>query len=116
MAVTTQERKGHGARTSTPPITRANDSALVRSAACADGREAAMRRNTADAQRARLLAALKRGPVDTQHASRKLDIIHPPRRVFELRKLGHKITTTWVWRVTEAGERHRVGLYVLEAA
>ncbi|MCG5073047.1 helix-turn-helix domain-containing protein [Paraburkholderia tagetis] len=50
----------------------------------------------------------------TQHASRQLDIIHPPRRVFELRKLGHRITTSWTWRVTEAGERHRVGLYVLE--
>ena len=71
-------------------------------------------RNSAASQRARLLRALMRGPVDTQHASRKLDIIHPPRRVFELRKLGHRITTSWVWRTTEAGERHRVGLYVLE--
>ncbi|MGF6610631.1 hypothetical protein OKW45_005553 [Paraburkholderia sp. WSM4175] len=71
-------------------------------------------RNTAASQRTRLLRALKRGPVDTQHASRHLDIIHPPRRVFELRKLGHDITTAWVWRTTEAGERHRVGLYVLE--
>ncbi|MBB5467238.1 hypothetical protein HDG32_003358 [Paraburkholderia sp. CI2] len=71
-------------------------------------------RNSAAGQRDRLLRALKRGPIDTQHASRQLDIIHPPRRVFELRKLGHRITTSWVWRTTEAGERHRVGLYVLE--
>lgn len=72
--------------------------------------------NSAAAQRNRLLAALRCGPVDTQHASRKLDIIHPPRRVFELRKGGHNITTRWVWRITEAGERHRVGQYVLEEA
>ncbi|MBY4734018.1 helix-turn-helix domain-containing protein [Cupriavidus pauculus] len=72
--------------------------------------------NSAAAQRARLLLALKRGPVDTVHAYRQLDILHVPRRVFELRQAGHKITTAWAWRVTEAGERHRVGLYVLEAA
>jgi hypothetical protein len=71
-------------------------------------------RNSAASQRDRLLRALKRGPVDTQHASRKLDIIHPPRRVFELRAAGHRITTSWVWRVTEQGGRHRVGLYSLE--
>ncbi|MBV8270947.1 MAG: helix-turn-helix domain-containing protein [Cupriavidus sp.] len=75
-----------------------------------------MGKNSAEAQRARLLAALKRGPVDTVHAYRKLDILHVPRRVFELRKAGHMITTAWVWRVTERGERHRVGLYVLETA
>ncbi|QBQ97895.1 helix-turn-helix domain-containing protein [Paraburkholderia pallida] len=75
-----------------------------------------MSRNSAAAQRARLLAALERGPVDTQHASRKLDIIHPPRRVFELRQLGHDIQTGWCWRTTEAGERHRVGIYSLAVA
>ncbi len=73
-------------------------------------------KSTAAAQRARLLAALKRGPVDTQHASRTLDIIHPPRRIFELRQSGHDIKTQWVERITEAGERHRVGQYVLEEA
>ncbi len=69
--------------------------------------------NSAEAQRVRLLRTLKRGPVDTQHASRQLDIIHPPRRIFELRKLGHDISTGWCWRTTEAGERHRVGIYSL---
>lgn len=73
-------------------------------------------RNSAAAQRDRLLSALRHGPVDTQHASRKLDIIHPPRRVFELRKLGYKITTAWVDRFTEAGQPHRVGIYTLEAS
>ncbi|CAG4908321.1 helix-turn-helix domain-containing protein [Paraburkholderia saeva] len=75
-----------------------------------------MNRNSAAAQRARLLAALKRGPVDTVHAYRNLDILHVPRRVFELRKSGHAIATAWVWRITEQGERHRVGIYTLDTA
>ncbi len=75
-----------------------------------------MRKNTATAQRARLLRALERGPVDTVYAYRKLDILHVPRRVFELRKAGYGITTSWVWRITEKGERHRVGMYWLEGA
>ena len=72
-----------------------------------------MSKNSAAAQRARLLAALQRGPVDTVHAYRKLDILHVPRRIFELRKQGYAIVTTWVTRFTEAGEPHRVGEYVL---
>lgn len=73
-----------------------------------------MDRTNAELQRTRLLGALKRGPVDTVRAYRELDILHVPRRVFELRKAGHKITTAWIWRVTEAGVRHRVGMYSLE--
>lgn len=68
---------------------------------------------TAEAQRQRLIAALKRGPVDTVTAYRKLDILHVPRRVFELRQAGHDIRTHWVWRFTEAGVKHRVGRYEL---
>ena len=67
-------------------------------------------RNSAAAQRARLLRALKHGPVDAVHAYRKLDIPHVRRRVLELREAGHSITTSWVWRTTGQGERHRVGL------
>lgn len=69
---------------------------------------------SAEAQRARLLNALKRGPVDTVHAYRKLDILHVPRRVFELRQAGYPIVLQWIWRVTEQGVQHRVGLYSLE--
>ncbi|CAM3909273.1 helix-turn-helix domain-containing protein [Bordetella tumbae] len=69
--------------------------------------------NSAEAQRGRLLAALKRGPVDTVHAYRHLDILHVPRRVFELRKQGYDISTHWTQRYTESGNSHRVGVYVL---
>jgi hypothetical protein len=59
---------------------------------------------------------LTHGPVDTVRAYCKLDILHIPRRVLEVRESGHSITTSWVRRTTEQGERHRVGLYLLEAA
>ena len=62
----------------------------------------------------RLLAALACFPVTTFEAMRFLDVYHAPARVLQLRKLGHRITTHWQTVVTEAGEKHRVGLYVKE--
>lgn len=73
----------------------------------------AKRWNSAEAQRTRLLDALRQGPVDTNTAYRRLDILHVPSRVFELRKLGHPIKTFWTDHATEAGVFHRIGLYVL---
>lgn len=106
MATTPNKKKGRGSGKCVIPAAQRDDSSIA-------GSSNSARQNSAEAQRNRLLAALKRGPVDTQHASRKLDIIHPPRRVFELRNLGHDILTGWCWRTTEAGESHRVGIYRL---
>ena len=61
----------------------------------------------------RLLAALAIFPVTTFEAMRYLDVYHCPARVLQLRKAGHMIVTLWQTVVTEAGVRHRVGLYVL---
>ena len=47
---------------------------------------------------------------------RYLDIYYCPARVLQLRAAEHRITTHWQTVVTEAGEKHRVGLYVLEGA
>lgn len=70
----------------------------------------------APAQRDRLLAALSRFAVSTFEAMRYLDIYDPRPRVHELRhRAGHKITTVWQTVITESGEKHRVGLYVLES-
>ncbi len=66
-------------------------------------------------QAARLLEALSRYPVTTFEAMRYLDVYHCPARVLQLRKQGHKITTHWQTVVTEAGVRHRVGLYLLDS-
>ena len=66
-------------------------------------------------QAARLLEALSRYPVTTFEAMRYLDVYHCPARVLQLRKQGHNIITHWQTVVTEANERHRVGLYVLDS-
>lgn len=67
----------------------------------------------AKSQCQRLLEALRRFPVTTFEAMRDLDVYHVPARVLQLRKAGHHILTLWQTVVTEAGEKHRVGLYVL---
>jgi Helix-turn-helix domain len=61
----------------------------------------------------RLLEALLRFPVTTFEAMRHLDVYHAPARVLQLRKAGHPIVTLWQAVTTEAGAKHRVGLYVL---
>lgn len=65
------------------------------------------------AQADRLLTALRRYAVTTFEAMRFLDVYHCPARVLQLRKRGYQITTHWQTVVTEAGEKHRVGMYVL---
>ncbi len=65
-------------------------------------------------QSQRLLAALSRFPVTTFEAMRHLDVYHVPARVLQLRKAGHPILTHWQTVITEAGVKHRVGLYVLQ--
>ena len=69
---------------------------------------------SSDIQAARLLEALSFHPITSFEAMRYLDIYYCPARVMQLRRQGHKITTHWQTVDTEAGESHRVGLYVLE--
>ncbi len=68
----------------------------------------------AEAERARLLAGLRRGALDSLAAARVHSIQDVPCRVLELRALGHKITTRLEWRVTADGKRHNVAVYTLE--
>lgn len=72
--------------------------------------------NSASSQCARLLEALKQGPITTFDAMRKLDCYHPPARIITLRKRGHNITTVKKQIQTEAGTWHWVGLYILTVA
>ena len=67
-----------------------------------------------DTQCARLLEALARFPITTFEAMRYLDVYHCPARILQLRKAGHRILTHRQTVVTEAGVRHRVGLYTRE--
>lgn len=75
----------------------------------------AQSKGTAGAVQAkRLLEALSHFPITTFEAMRYLDVYHCPARVLQLRKQGYAIATHWQTVFTEAGEKHRVGLYVLE--
>lgn len=66
------------------------------------------------AQRLRLLLALQLlGSVTTYEASRYLDLYDPRARKKELCKEGHAIDTIAARVVTESGEVHRIGRYVL---
>jgi hypothetical protein len=70
--------------------------------------------NSTANQRFRIMEALQYGPLSTIDAVRHLDIIRPGARISELRhKHGEEITTLWTSEVSEAGELHRVALYVL---
>jgi len=66
-----------------------------------------------EAQRERLLEALRRGPVTTIRARRELDVMHPGGRVMELRRAGYLIATAWTTEPTECGRSHRVASYHL---
>ena len=66
-------------------------------------------------QASRLLEALSRFSITTFEAMRYLDVYYCPARIMELRRQGYKIITHWQTVVTEAGERHRIGLYVLKS-
>lgn len=68
------------------------------------------------AQCQRLSTALSRYSLSTFEAMRYLDCYYPPARIMQLRRSGLDIDTHWVHTVTEAGEKHRVGLYVLAPA
>lgn len=67
-----------------------------------------------DTQCNRLLEALRRFTLTTFEAMRYLDVYHVPARILNLRQRGYQIVTHWQEVQTEAGELHRVGLYVLQ--
>ena len=69
--------------------------------------------NSSAAQRQRLLAALRQGPVTTFDARGRYDVMHPGGRVMELRRIGHSIATIWTVETSDLGRPHRVGKYVL---
>lgn len=73
--------------------------------------------NSTDAQRARLLAAMREaGHVTTTEARLFLEVMNPSQRVTELRNQGAEIDTAWTLEPSEAGrDPHRQARYVLMA-
>jgi hypothetical protein len=69
---------------------------------------------TTEAQRNRMIDALRVAPVTTIEARLNLDILMPAARVHELRhRHGFNILTYWTEQETECGKKHRVACYVL---
>lgn len=67
-----------------------------------------------EAQRARLLARVQEGPVDTLTARADLNILHPAARIQELRDRGYPIKTHLITKTDEHGRKHqRVALYYI---
>ena len=69
---------------------------------------------SAEAQRKRLIDALRCGPVTTIEARRNLDILMPASRIHELKhRHGYNIQKYWIEQETDNGRKHRVAKYVL---
>lgn len=69
------------------------------------------------AQRARLLARLQLGPVDTITARSELNILMPAARVKELKERGHPIQSHRITMTDDHGRVHRsIALYYLASA
>lgn len=72
------------------------------------------RDTSSEAQRARLLARVQEGPVDTLTARAELNILHPAARIQELRDRGYPIKTHLISKTDEHGCKHqRVALYYI---
>jgi hypothetical protein len=69
--------------------------------------------NTVEAQRCRILARLRQGPLSTLEARADLDVLHPAARVMELRGEGHCIKTLRTHEHSACGQLHTVARYVL---
>ena len=69
--------------------------------------------NSAAAQRARVLDAVRGGPKSTIQLRRDWDVLSPAARILELKRRGFEILTQWVHEATDCGKLHRVALYVL---
>ena len=76
---------------------------------------AIFRGSSAGAQCERLITALARYKITTFEAMRYLDVYHCPARELQLRKRGWKITTHWETVITESGDKHIVGCYMLDS-
>lgn len=70
--------------------------------------------NSTKAQCSRLLNYLREHKsCSSIEATHILDIVHPPRRVKDLRSKGHIIDMVWSYETTPCGRIHKVGRYHL---
>lgn len=74
-----------------------------------------MRTNNHEAQRDRLLDALRKGPVTTDQAKEALEIPQPGPRIWELRHWRGVRIATLIAHQDGVGRKKRTALYVLMA-
>jgi hypothetical protein len=67
----------------------------------------------AASQRARLLELLRVQPLDTIQIRERLGIMSPASRIYELRKMGYNILTSWKWQWDEQDRPHKIASYFL---
>lgn len=80
------------------------------------GSQSRINNTSGNAQRLRLLARLKQGPIDTFTAIRELNILRPSARISELRSAGYFIQTQLVTQADDQGRSHEgIALYYLSA-
>lgn len=66
------------------------------------------------AQRKRIITHLiQHGRLTSLYAREMLNCYHPNPRIFELREAGYGIKTEWEVVIDSAGNKHRVGSWVL---
>jgi hypothetical protein len=70
--------------------------------------------NTSHSQRSRIIAWFNETKpcLTTTEARQKLGIMSPASRIFELKRMGHKISLLWTNQVDTNGVPHRAGEYV----
>lgn len=69
---------------------------------------------SSSAQRTRLLARLRLGPIDTLSARSELNILMPAARIKELKERGHPIRVQRINMTDEQGRTHHgIALYYL---
>jgi hypothetical protein len=75
---------------------------------------ATIQHSSANAQRARLLARLQLGPIDTLTARSDLNVLHPAARIKELKERGHPIRAQRISMTDDQGRTHHgIALYYL---
>ncbi len=71
--------------------------------------------NSSSSQQARILQHFEKCPrLSSIQARNKYGALNPGARIMELRELGFKIDTHWIYEADDNGVLHRIGLYVYQ--
>lgn len=88
---------------------------MKKTSAPKDARSENFNDTSAEAQRSRILEALREAPggLTTLECREVYNVLHPAGRIKELRDVGHEILTLWEKQDDSHGRPHRIARYVL---